>query len=333
MRLKPIDILKVLVSLALIAYLLWRVDLGAVSEAMRGASVPLWCLALLIYFGAIAMSTAKWGVLLRAQGADVPYLDLLAYSFTGLFFGNFLPTNVGGDLVRGYDLARHVRRVEDAAISVLVDRLVGLTAFITSAGAMAAAAVYVWGRQDLIGLATVVWLATAAALGGLAVLFSQRLRGLVGRLFRIGPLARLEPIYLHLSDALQSYREHPGALVRAYLMGLLVIVISNVVNWLVALAVNVDIPLRYVFLFNPMLAFAPLIVPSLGGLGVNQGAYDLLYSNLGGVATPAGALTVSLLMQLIIYVSSIPGGLLWLRKRRRAQTVEASHRGTETQRG
>lgn len=41
MRLKPIDILKVLVSLALIAYLLWRVDLGAVSEAMRGASVPL----------------------------------------------------------------------------------------------------------------------------------------------------------------------------------------------------------------------------------------------------------------------------------------------------
>lgn len=318
MRLKPIDILKVLISVVLIGYLLWRVDLAAVSTAMRGASVPLWLLALVVYFGAIALSTAKWGVLLRAQGAEVPYTDLLAYSFTGLFFGNFLPTNVGGDLVRGYDLARHLRRVEDAAVSVLVDRLVGLTAFITSAGAMSAVAVFLWDRSDLLGLATVVWLATAGALIGLAVLFSKRLRGLVGRLFRLGPLAKLEPIYLHLSDALQAYRDHPGALARAYGMGLLVIVISNVVNWLVAMAVHVDIPLRYVFLFNPMLAFAPLIVPSLGGLGVNQGAYDLLYSKLGGVVTPAGALTVSLLMQLIIYVSSLPGGVLWLRKRRRA---------------
>lgn len=331
MRLKPMDVLKVLISLALIVYLMWRVDLAAVSEAMRGASVPLWFLALLVYFGAIVLNTAKWGVLLRAQGASVSYSDLLAYTFTGLFFGNFLPTNVGGDLVRGYDLARHVRRVEDAAISVLVDRLVGLTAFITSAGAMSVVAVFVWGRQDLRGLATIVWLATAAALVGLAVLFSKRLRSLVGRLFRIGPLAKLEPVYLHLSVALQAYRDHPGALARAYVLGLLVIVVSNVVNWLVATSVHVDIPMSYIFLFNPMLAFAPLIVPSLGGLGVNQGAYDLLYSNLGGVATPAGALTVSLLMQLVIYASSLPGGVLWLR-RRRAQTGESSHRDTETQR-
>jgi uncharacterized membrane protein YbhN (UPF0104 family) len=146
-------------------------------------------------------------------------------------------------------------------------------------------------------------------------------------------LAKVEPIYLRLSDALQAYRERPGALVQAYGIGLLVIVVSNVVNWMVATAVGATIPLSYVFLFNPMLAFAPLIVPSLGGLGVNQGAYDLLYASLGGVVSPAGALTVSLLMQLIIYVSSLPGGVLWLRKRRSTASPGIRHRATETQRG
>lgn len=333
MRLRPIDLVKIAVSLVLIAYLLWRVDLDAVAATLRGASVPLLVGALAVYFGAIALNTAKWSLLLRAQGAAVPYPDLLAFTFTGLFFGNFLPTNVGGDLVRGYDLARHLSRVEDAAISVLVDRLVGLTAFITSAAAMSVVAVFGWGRSDLMPLAGVVWLACAGALGFLAMLFSRRLRLLFGRLFRLPLLSQLEPVYGRLSEALQAYRDHPDALARAYGVGLMVIITSNLVNWAVAVAVGAGIPLRYVFLFNPMLAFAPLIVPSLGGLGVNQGAYDLLYSSLGGVVSPAGALAVSLLMQLIIYVSSLPGGLLWLRKRRRTLAVESSHRATETQRG
>ncbi len=327
MRLKPLDILKVAVSLVLIGYLLWRVDLHSVAQAARGADYLLLAGALALYFGAIALNTVKWMILLRGQGAPVPYSDLLAFNFTGLFFGNFLPTNVGGDLVRGYDLARYLSRAEDAAISVLVDRLVGLTAFIVSAAAMALVAVFAWGRRDLLTLSVIVWAACLAALMGLAVLFSHRLRLLVGRLFRLPFLSRLAPIYERLSLALQAYRDRPGALARAFLVGLVVILVSNLVNWLVSEAVGAGIPLQYIFLFNPVLAFAPLVIPSLGGLGVNQGAYDLLYANLGGVTSPAGALTVSLMMQLIIYVSSLPGGVLWLRRRRRGM-AEVGHAST-----
>ncbi|MGQ9554890.1 MAG: lysylphosphatidylglycerol synthase transmembrane domain-containing protein [Anaerolineae bacterium] len=316
LRFRPLDILKMAISLALIAYLLWRVKPAAVLAAMRGANYGLLLLALALYFGAIALGVLKWATLLAAQGERVPCGDLFSFTFTGLFFGNFLPTNVGGDLVRGYDLARHLCRAEDAAISVLVDRLVGLIAFITSGAVMAALAVYSWRRTDLLPLAAIVWLACLAALVGLAVLLSRHLRLLIGRLFAWRPLARLQPVYERLSGALQTYRERPGALARAYAIGMGVILASNLVNYLVAVAVHAGIPLAYVFLFNPMIAFAPLIVPSLGGLGVNQGAYDLLYASVGGLTTRPAALTVSLLMQLLIYLSSLPGGILWLRGRR-----------------
>jgi len=323
-RFRPLDALKVIISAALIGYLLWRVEPSAVLAAARGADLRLLLLAFSLYFSAIALGVAKWSVLLVAQKERVPYRHLLSFAFSGLFFGNFLPTNVGGDLVRGYDLARHLRRAEGAAISVLVDRLVGLIAFITSGAAMAAIAVYGWGRSDLLPLAAVVWLACLAAMGGLAVLLSHRLRLLVGRLFGLGPLIRLRPIYERLSGALQAYRDQPGALLRAYAIGLGVIVVSNLVNYLIAAGLHAGIPLRYIFLFNPILAFAPLIVPSLGGLGVNQGAYDWLYASLGGVTTRPQALAVSLLMQLIIYLSSLPGGVLWLRKRGRRDVAAPS---------
>ena len=132
MRDKLITAIKVVVSLGLIAYLLGRVGTDEVVEAMRSASTHyLYILvALAIYFGAIAVGSVKWQILLKAQGIRVPLGSLLSFTFVGLFFGNFLPTNVGGDLVRGYDLARHTLLPAETAVSVVVDRMLGLIAFI-----------------------------------------------------------------------------------------------------------------------------------------------------------------------------------------------------------
>lgn len=127
MRDKLITVLKIVVSVGLIAYLLSRVRLDLVVEAMRSASANYLylLLALALYFGAITVGAVKWQILLQAQRIRLPLGNLLSYTFVGLFFGNFLPTNVGGDLVRGYDLARDTSLPAEAAISVLVDRLVG----------------------------------------------------------------------------------------------------------------------------------------------------------------------------------------------------------------
>jgi len=310
-------LLKVAISLGLIAYLLLvKVDLSTVGQAIASANIWYLLLALALYFVAITVGCAKWKLLLAAQGIRLPLPHLMSFTFVGLFFGNFLLPIVAGDVVRGYDLARSTERGAEAAISVLVDKLIGLLAFITAAAVMSAYAIWGLNRADLQGLATIVFIAFLGFMLAFAVILSRRLRKQIERLFEIRIFKPVAPIYGKLSEALQAYRNNLGALAQAFGISLIVLLITNVVNWLIAEAVGANVPMIYIFLFNPMIAFAPVLIPSIGGLGVNQGAFDLFYATLGHVTTSNLAITFSLVMQVIIYVSSLPGGVLWLRKRR-----------------
>lgn len=310
-------LLKVLISLGLILFLFTRVDLSKLGQAVASANYPLLLLALLLYFGAMAVNVVKWQVLLRAQKIEVPLISLLTYYFVGLFFGNFVPTNVlGVDVARGYDLARYTERGAEAAVSVVVDRLIGLIAFLSAGAFMVVVAVFLVGRQDLRPLALLVTLLLLASLLLFAGLLSRRLRRKFQSLFRLPPFSKVEPLYAELSGAVQAYRHNFSALGFAFLLSLSALAISNLVNYLISLGLGTPLPLFYIFLFNPLVAFAPVLIPSLGGLGATQGAYDLFYSRLGRVVSPTGAFAVSVVMQVVIYLASLPGGFLWWRKRR-----------------
>jgi uncharacterized protein (TIRG00374 family) len=310
-----IAVLKVAVSVGLIAYLLSRVGIEDLVEVMRSASANYVYLlvALLLYFGAIAVGAVKWQILLNAQGISVPLGSLLSFTFVGLFFGNFLPTNVGGDLVRGYDLARHTQLPAETAISVLVDRMMGLIAFVFVAVVMALLVVYSEGQVALWEVAAIAALVLLALCGVFAIMLSDRLRAQMRRLFGISFLSRLVPLYDRLSTALSAYRRSYAALAVCFCISILVLTIGSVVNYLISLSLGGGISLLHIFLFTPLITFVLLIPISLGGIGLNQSAY-VFFFNLVGVPEQR-SLAISLIMQAIIIISSLPGGVLWWRKR------------------
>lgn len=328
MRDKLITALKVVVSLGLIAYLLSRVGLGEVVEVIRAASANYLYLliALGLYFGAIAVGSFKWQILLRAQGIQVPFINLLSFTFVGLFFGNFLPTNVGGDLVRGYGLARHTLLPAETAISVLVDRMLGLIAFVFVAVVMALMVVYTAGQVALWEVALVAAVALLALCGIFAVMLSDRLRGQLGRLFNTSLLSGLAPLYDRLSGALSAYRRSYGALAAGFCISLLVLTIGSVVNYLISLALGGGISLLHIFLFTPLITFVLLIPISIGGIGLNQSAY-VFFFNLVGVPEQK-SLAMSLIMQAIIIISSLPGGVLWWRERSTREATSTAEAAT-----
>jgi uncharacterized protein (TIRG00374 family) len=315
LRDKLITALKIVVSLGLIAYLLSRVGIDEVVEAMRSASTNYLYLlvALAIYFGAIAVGSVKWQILLKAQGIKVPLGNLLSFTFVGLFFGNFLPTNVGGDLVRGYDLARHTLLPAETAVSVVVDRMLGLIAFIFVAVVMALLVVYTEGQVGLWEVAAAAGVALLALSGIFALMLSDRLRRQLRRLFNAPLLSSLAPLYDKLSTALSAYRRSYGALAIGFCISILVLTIGSVVNYLISLALGGGISLLHIFLFTPLITFVLLIPISIGGIGLNQSAY-VFFFNLVGVSEQK-SLAMSLIMQAIIIISSLPGGILWWRKR------------------
>ncbi len=106
-------ILKAALSLALLAIIFLKLDWAKGAALIRYSDPFWWGVALLITFGAVVVSAYKWRLILESQRVKVAVKKLLSSYFIGLFLNNFLPTSMGGDVFRAYDVARIIQ--QDAA--------------------------------------------------------------------------------------------------------------------------------------------------------------------------------------------------------------------------
>jgi uncharacterized protein (TIRG00374 family) len=337
-----LNLLKFAIALALLVWLFLKLpDPAALWQQILSANKLLLSLGALCYASAVAISALKWGVLLRAAGIVVPTGRLLSYQWVAEFFNNFLPAQVGGDVMRGYAVATDTRRTADATASVLIDRFIGLIVFMGSA-AVAATAMLLWGKPDhrpfsdegllfmrfaALG-STIMFLALSIAVAGL---LSRRLKTLIERIIRILPFSsRTLPIWNKLAAAFDVYRDQPRALAVTAAGSLLIVILTSINIWLISWALEPNsISMLEVLAINPIIVFALLVVPlSPGGLGVRQVSFAGLFLIMGAGAALGTA--VGLLQQCIGYVVSIPGGLLWVRGRRPIEPTPAdpAHRLT-----
>lgn len=310
------NVLKILVTLSLLTFLLTRINLQSVWSVIAGANLLLLLAALAFYFGAIILGAVKWQILVRAQEIDSSLGALLSFSLLGLFLGNVLPSNIGGDVVRAYDLARVTRgRAEAAAISVLVDRLMGLFAFFSAAVVTAVlAAAWVTQAQQLEQIEIITVIAASAFMAVCAALFSRRIARQLKFLFERGPLYRFKPVAQNIYRALQVYRFRYSALALNVLLSMAIVVITAFVWFLVGQAVGItNVSFFYFLLFNPIIAFLLLIPISFNGLGAKE-AIVVFFFHLVGVPDER-ALAMSLLFHVIVVLTSLPGGFVWFSKR------------------
>lgn len=328
-----VDLLKLAVALALLVWLFMRLpDPAALWQQILDANKMLLLLGALCYTAAVALSGLKWGVLLRAAGIQVPSTRLLSYQWMAEFFNNFLPAQVGGDVMRGYAVAVDTRRKADATASVLIDRFIGLIVFMLFA-ALASSAMLIWGKPNgeefttegliFMRFAAVGSIIFTVALGSsIAALLSRRLKRLFERLLTLLPFsARTLPIWTKLAVAFDVYRDHPSALAITALGSAAIVVLTSVNIWLISWAVQPgSISLLEVLAINPIIVFALLVVPlSPGGLGVRQVSFAGLFLFIGAGAALGTA--VGLLQQFIGYLVSLPGGYFWVRSGRTRPTT------------
>ncbi|MFQ5610700.1 MAG: YbhN family protein [Anaerolineae bacterium] len=324
MKDKLITLLKIIISLGLMAFLFYRFlsnpeDREVLLTSLTAANYGYLLLAQVLYLAAVLTNAVKWQILLRAQGIRVPFSAIVNYTFVGFFFNNFLPANVGGDVARGFGLARYTERAAEAAVSVVVDRIIGLLAFMFTAVVALLAAIFILNDQQLGQLDSIqVW-----AYGGLllialafAVLLSRRLRQLLGRIFQIKVFAPFSPLYQRLSAALDAYRHAYSALLIAFTIGVVTVLLTGLVDIAIVAGLNRSIAPIYIFLMNPIIAFALIAPISIGGLGTMSAFYVYFYGLVNVAQVLAFAL--SLLKQVVIYVGSLPGGVLWLQRRGQA---------------
>ncbi len=126
--------LKAAVTAALLTLALRAVEPDAVLARVRAADPLLLAgSALLLIMGGFA-GAASWFFVLRTRLSALGYGEVAAWHWSGMFFNIFLPSNTGGDVVKGYIAARAQGQAAFVVGSLLLDRLLNLGALCAIGG-------------------------------------------------------------------------------------------------------------------------------------------------------------------------------------------------------
>lgn len=130
-------ILQIVLTAAVLIYLLVSIDARAVTTSVRAIPTSALLGALGLLYAAVIIGFFRWIVLLRAYGAQrtPPWLEAVRVFCASLFY-NLLPGNVGGDLYRAYATRNCF---DDGSIArsgsvVFVERVLGLTGLLLLVG-------------------------------------------------------------------------------------------------------------------------------------------------------------------------------------------------------
>jgi len=302
-------IAKIGVSVGVLIFLLTRLNRADLLERLASANLVWLGLALALYFIALLLGVLKWHLLVRAQHLAIPFWRLASFSFAGLFLGNVLPTNIGGDLVRAAMLAKASRgTTEAAAVTVVVDRMLGFAAFFGVTMISAGLAVSLLaGSSELETIEKATLIVALLFVCASALFFSRRIARQLARLFEIPWLARFQPIAARLYRAIQMYRFNYAALALNLAISTSILVVATLAWYSVARSLGLEIALIYFFMFNPLITFVLLLPISFNGLGPKE-ATTVFFFGLIGVPSEA-AFALSLLFHAIVVTTSLPGGV------------------------
>lgn len=287
------NLLKVVVSAGLLIYLLvFQVDLKQLGQIVRQVRWTYLMVAMVLMIAGTALRAVRWRVLLQALDIAVPLRRLVHLYFVGAFFNIFLPTGMGGDAVKMVELARSTGRAPEAVGTTLVDRATGLWVLFVLA-LLALPFSYTLLPQ---GWAPVIAVGTLAGVLGGWLVMGTPLVSWLGSKVRLPWQAKLERFYRSVSQL--GYR----ALGQACLVSLIFDVLLILFNVLIAYGLNVKQPLGIFVLFTPIISFSLALPISIGGLGVREQTYILLFSALGvsGVAAAAMSLANYALTNLVV---------------------------------
>lgn len=284
---------QIAVTLALAIWIVTALDARAWAALRR---VDPWELAgsILLFASAQIFCGLRLAVLLR--DTPIPSSEAVVTTWIGYFFSNFLPSTIGGDVVRLGRLTMAGLNPA-AALGVLpLDRAINLGATATIFALSTTPAL-----TKTVSLASPSW--TRLAIAAAAVLCLGAIAGLA--LWRS---ARLRTAAMAVLNPTRRLMRHPVRLVAVIALSVLSLGVAILAQWFVALAIGISIGLAGLAAIICLVALIVLVPISLNGLGLQEGAFVFFLTQTG---VPLElSLVYGLLTRVLIVAAGAIGGLV-----------------------
>jgi uncharacterized membrane protein YbhN (UPF0104 family) len=306
-----LSVLRIVVSVGLLTWLFFQIDVRNLIDRLSQANI-LWVLAAFLVNSVGNLFGAwRWQLLLRSQGRQISLPYLYGSYLVGLFFNNFLPSTIGGDVVRATSTKkRGGGTLTENLTVVLVERLIGLLATLSLGGVAA-----------LTGAASRLDPRITWALGGALIV------SMAG--FYLAISSHVRHVVLRHLDRLpiQFLRRTLGKMLAAFeLLSLGFQFLLIVHFWVIQFAFGESVPFLTFVVVVPLVFCVMLLPLGINGLGTREFAF-VWFLTRGGM-DEASALALSLASYAIAVGQGLLGGAVHLTREIRSPKEK---RGGETE--
>ena len=314
------NIVKILISLGLLTYLVLRADPEKILAVFGNVDAVngLWFIlaAFACAFLSVLLMSARWQALLSAYHYRVPLKRLGGFYLIGMFFNNFLPTSIGGDVIRVYKI---VNETDDRTVGfagVIIERILGIAATLL----LAILALFFISQQfhSQRLLYTSIFLLLAIMLFFMLMVRNRPFKLLL-HVFEKLTIFNIGEKFNKLFEAIHHFKDRRGTLLLVLFYSLLSQLSIILMNFFLVKAFALRLDISYLFVVIPV-SFLLTILPSINGVGFRDLGFVQVLKHAG--IGDAAALSLSFMNLLIPMIISVIGAVLFIIQKRQDKIGE-----------
>lgn len=298
---------KVIFTVLLLVLLAYQVDLKTLAQTMVSVQLVILLPAVLLQVLMALVSTIRWRAILSNFAIQTGLSRLARLVFIGAFFNLFLPSSIGGDVIRAFYLSRQTGRgMSTTLMTTVLERSAGLCALL----AIGSAAVF---TQNIsvhgVPLSRVFALLLLFYAAANLILFNSKAHGILTRFlgrFKMQDVeAKMELVYKGLKSLIRNRR----SIVVALGLSLGIQFSSVLIVWIAGKSLGIQSDFLNFLVFIPLINLSIMVPLTINGFGLRESLYFLLFTQIG--LSEEQSVALSLLNTLVVMAAALPGGLFY----------------------
>lgn len=276
---KPLTILlRIGISIILLFFLFRQVDKKMLWDLLKNTDKPFLFFGFIIFFISYLLCLFRWQMLLKAANIDLPLKRIIIAFAGGIFFNLFLPSTIGGDLVRSIDLAAHTKKPRQVVATVFLDRLSG---YIGVALVLSLAVLMGWRFLQDKAVFVSLFMIVAVLVAILLVLFNKFIHSKINRLLYSPDAGKIREAITSLHQEVHYFGRNKKLIFNNLALSFFVQLIAPVTFYFVGLSLGIKINIIYFLIFLPIIGAITLLPVSIGGLGLRDATTIYFFAKAG----------------------------------------------------
>jgi uncharacterized membrane protein YbhN (UPF0104 family) len=292
-------LLKIVITVGVLLYIFHRVNYKEVTDSLKDLDIFLLSVSLLILVIQILVSTFRWYLMLEMKGIKFTFYDALRLTWLGLFFNQVLPTGIGGDVIRVYQLNKKCEDLPASISSVFWDRLTGLFGL---------------GLLILLGMPIALYMGHVnLALIGLGIIFVLIILFLFVLYFdRIDfiKIFNFSVSLEHLSNDGRLFCLTKKNSIKIITLSVIIQSVSVFSVYLIGVSIGEYIDILALLIIVPTSIITMALPISIAGWGIREGVMVFGLALLG--VNLETSLLISIIYGVQLMLVSLPGGVYWI---------------------